>query len=117
MGEWWFEVPTTIGGVDHELERKVEAATDMKRNIETQRDCEQVVGENVMRRYSGELFTIISSLTSRETSTMVRGVINEGYGKCGFRAVRRLMLRFNPKTLAKLLQKMGVVINPGGQCL
>ena len=33
-------------------------------------------------------------------------------GKCGFRALRKLVVRYNPRTPAKLFRKMGEVISP-----
>ena len=65
-----------------------------------------------MKKYSGELFTVVSSLVTGDASTVVRAAVVKGGGKCGFRALRRLTMRFNPKTPAKLLKTLGEVVSP-----
>ena len=66
-----------------------------------------------MKKYSGELFTIVSSLVTGEASMVVRGTVSEEKGKCGFRALRKLVVRYDPRTPAKLFRKMGEMISPG----
>ena len=44
---------------------------------------------------------------------MVRGTVTKESGKCGFRAIRKLMIRFNPRTPAKLFKKLGEIVSPG----
>ena len=78
--KWWFDLTTVGGGVDQELERVLGEVTDPMKNVETKREFDEVVGEEVLRKYSGELFTVLSSLTSGEASTEYGG---EGGGDKG----------------------------------
>ena len=80
--------------------------------VDTHEELERIVGRDLMKKYSGELFTVVSSLVTGDASTVVRGTVVKGGGKCGFRALRRLTMRFNPKTPAKLLKTLGEVVNP-----
>jgi hypothetical protein len=111
--KWWFDMTTAVGGVDQELERVMEALTDLKTKVETEEDWKKIVGREMMTKYSGELFTVVSSLVTGEASTVVRGTVSKENGKCGFRALRKLVVRYNPRTPAKLFRKMGEVISPG----
>ena len=113
--KWWFDLTTVIGGVDQELERVLVEVTDPTTKVETKEEMERVVGMELLGKYSGVLFTAISSLTTGEASTVVRGTVSKEEGKCGFRAVRKLMMRFNPKTPAKLFKMLGEVVSPGGR--
>ena len=88
--------------------------TDPTTKVETKEEMVRVVGMELLGKYSGGLFTAISSLTTGEASTVVRGTVSKEEGKCGFRAVRKLMMRFNPKTPAKLFKMLGEVVSPGG---
>ena len=36
--KWWFDMTTAVGGVDQELERVMEALTDLKTKVETEED-------------------------------------------------------------------------------
>ena len=92
--KWWFDLTTVIGGVDQELERVLVEVTDPTTKVETKEEMERVVGMELLGKYSGGLFTAISSLTTGEASTVVRGTVSKEEGKCGFRAVRKLMMRF-----------------------
>ena len=111
--KWWFDLTTVVGGVDQELERVLGEVTDPMKSVETKREFEEVVGEGILNKYSGELFTVLSSLTTGEASTVVRGTVTKENGKCGFRAIRKLMTRFNPRTPAKLFKKLGEIVSPG----
>ena len=101
---WWFNVLTTLGGVDQELEEAVGKAADLRiRTMQTREEFAAVVGQDMLRKYSGELFTVLCSLTGGEANTVVRGTVAIDGGKCGFRAARKLMARFNPRTPARQL--------------
>jgi hypothetical protein len=82
--------------------------------VETKEEMQGVDGMELLGKYSGGLFTAVSSLTTGDASTVVRGSVSNKEGKCGFRAVRKLMMRFNPKTPAKLFKMLGEVVSPGG---
>ena len=36
--KWWFDMTTAVGGVDQELERVLEALTDLRTKVETEED-------------------------------------------------------------------------------
>ena len=112
--KWWFDLTTVIGGVDQELERVLVEVTDPTTKVETKEEMERVVGMELLGKYSGGLFTAITSLTTGEASTVVRGAVSKEERKCGFRAVWKLMMRFNPKTPAKLFKMLGEALSPGG---
>ena len=84
MEKWWFDVTTAVGGVDQVLERVLEALTDLKTKVETEEDWKNLVGGEMMKKYSGELSTMVSSLVAGEASTVVRGTVSKDNGKCGF---------------------------------
>ena len=78
------------------MERVLMEMTDPTTKVETKEEMERVVGMELLGKYSGGLFTTISSLTTGEASTVVRGTVSKEEGKCGFRAVRKLLMRFSP---------------------
>ena len=45
--------------------------------------------------------------------TVIRGTVGADGRKCGFKAMRKMMTRFNPKTPAKLFRILGEVMSPG----
>ena len=79
--KWWFYLTTVIGGVDQELERVLVEVTDPTTKVETKEEMERVVGMELLGKYSGGLFTAISSLTTGETSTVVKRDGVEGRGE------------------------------------
>jgi len=52
--KWWFDMTTAVGGVDQELERVMEALTDLKTKVETEEDWKKIVGREMTTKYSGE---------------------------------------------------------------
>ena len=105
--KWWFDLATAIGGGDQELERVFGEVTDPTRKAETKEEMEDVTGREMLGKSSGELFTVVPSLTTGEAKTVVRGTVTKKGGKCGFMAIRKLMTWFNPKTPAKLFKVFG----------
>ena len=71
-----------------------------------------VADEGLMDKYKEEVFSVLCELTGGEANAVVRGLVNKGYGHCGFTAFYALNHRFNPKTPARTLQFLHRVINP-----
>ena len=70
------------------------------------------VGEEMSRKYGGELYGVLCGLTTGEANVVVRGVTDKFKEQCGFVAVKVLSDRFNPKTPARLLQYLSALIKP-----
>ncbi len=71
-----------------------------------------VKDDGLMKKYGAEMFSILCELTGGEANSVVRGVNNKGMGHCGFCAFYALNHRFNPKTPARTLQFLHLVVNP-----
>jgi len=71
-----------------------------------------VKDDGIMNKYGAEMFAILCELTGGEANAVVRGVNNKGLGHCGFCAFYALNHRFNPKTPARTLQFLHLVVNP-----
>jgi hypothetical protein len=114
--KWWFELTTVIGGGGGGPgvgkgagggDGPDDESGDERRDGESGRDG--VVGKVLGGTVHSNIF-----FDDGEASTVVRGTVSKEEGKCGFRAVRKLMMRFNPKTPAKLFKMLGEVVSPGG---
>ena len=71
-----------------------------------------VKDDGLMNKYGAEMFAILCELTGGEANAVVRGVNFKGMGHCGFCAFYALNQRFNPKTPARTLQFLQLVVNP-----
>ena len=76
-------------------------------------EVEYAVGEGIMMEFNGESFGMLCGVTGGEPNVVVRGAaVKEKRKQRGFMALKFLADRFNPKTLARLLQFLSKVIRP-----
>lgn len=108
--EWLFNVCVAISSVSSEC---VVAMEEIVKKAGEVKDVTTIEVNRVIRdKFGSELFGVLCSLTAGEANVVVRSVVQKGAGYCGFAALCLLSQRFNPKTPARILQFLSVILSP-----
>ena len=75
--------------------------------------AENVVDVNIHKKYCGELYGVLVSLTSGEAKGILKGMLDSGESD-GFKALAILHKRFDAITTGSLLQAYLEVVAPAG---
>ena len=113
---WKFDLGVAIGQLDNPLAEKMDA---LVRGFPDEMAPEQW-DPNVhggldiptYEKYRGELYGVLVQLTGGEAKNIVRGIVEAGSGKDGFKALLLLNRRYDCRTQASLLQAFLEVVNP-----
>ena len=109
--EWCFQVSMALNAFDTkggELMDKVEKSDMKEANtgmVEVELEDHE---ENIMEKTKGELYSMLSVLTTDEANVIVRSIED----KNGYVAWKKLYDRYNPRTPASLTQAWLEVVNP-----
>jgi hypothetical protein len=105
-----------MGSVDPELESAAKEVTDLKsKDFEGEdgiKEYYDLHNEEMYTKYSGELYARLMEVTKDDAQKMVRNGGMKYKRRCGFRALRDLAERYNPKSYMKHLKMLLGVIKP-----
>ena len=87
------------------------AMEDLLKEAGATRDITTIQIDPLVKQYGSQLFNVICGLTTGEANLIVRSANDKGAGWCGFAAMCLLSRRFIPKTLARVLQSLTVVLS------
>ena len=110
--EWLFALLVAVGSVAAECVAAMEGVIKEAGAVTDLTKVKEIVGEDFVKKYAAELFSVLCSLTAGEANIVVRSVVQKGAGFCGFSAICLLSQRFNPKTPARMLQFLSLVLSP-----
>ena len=117
---WYFDLMVNIGQVDRDLSAALEKMVT-RWNSGNQKEVAKwdpvlhgEIKDDLYRKYSGELFGVLISLTDGEPKSMLRGLSESGTGSDGFKGLIHLVGRYDRRTQASLLQAYMEVVNPPG---
>jgi len=101
-----------MGSVDAELEQGALEITDLKKKYDEKEGIRGYLDSELYAKYSAELYARLMEVTKDDAQKMVRnGGMKNGW-RCGFRALRDLAERYNPKSYMKHLMMLLGVIKP-----
>ena len=102
-----------MGSVDSELEQGALEITDLKKKQYDEKEgIRGYLDPELYAKYSGELYAKLMEVTKEDAQKLVRnGGMKNGW-RCGFRALRDLAERYNPKSYMKRLKMLLGVIKP-----
>ena len=105
------DMMVAIVAVDKDSENAVKLATDLKKEMDEPDSVILAVEHEDWENCSGELFARLMEITRGEAQKLVR---NEGQksDRCGFWTLRKMMERFSPKTVLRLLKTLVKAIQP-----
>ena len=83
---WMFDLGVAIGGIDEELASELERLSRLEDGDKWNPGEDLDMRDEMYRKYKGELYGLLCSLTQGEAKTLVKGVVDAGHGNDGFRA-------------------------------
>ena len=106
-----------LGSVDSELEAAANEVTNLKeKGFDVDDGVKKNLDPEVYAKYTGELYARLMEVTKDDAQKLVRNCGMKELGKsrtrCGFRALRELAERYNPKTYMNHLKMLLGVIKP-----
>ena len=111
---WLFDLNVAIGTIDkdlaRELDRLVKTETVLGDKWDPELDGD--IDPELWKKYSGELYGVLVSITGGEVKSLVRGIVDLGFKQDGFKTLVTLNERFDSRNSATLLQAFLEVVNP-----
>jgi hypothetical protein len=113
---WLFDFLTAVGKVDRTLGQQLGELLRRQTRGENPESWEPPNEDWFDRaryeEYSGELFGVLVSLTQGGAKEILRGMVEKGLGRDGYKALAIFNRRYDSKTAAGLLQSYMEVTNP-----
>ena len=109
---WVFDLGVAIGRVDRKLADELERLVIRVKEEKWDPVLDSEVDQELYEKYTGEIYGVLCSLTGGEAKTLVRGIMDTGFGQDGYRALAALNRRFDSKNAATLLTAFMEVVAP-----
>jgi len=102
---WMFDFALCIGQIDKGLPDQIRMlmASDKSRDDKWDPKDDGDLDQELYRKFSGELYGVLCTLTTGEPKNLVRGTVEGGFGQDGYKALVILNKRYDTRNGATLL--------------